>query len=65
MDKYSGACTGDEEVFLLCEKVNKKEIKIRFFETDVEGNQLWEAFGSFTEADVHHQVSLLVLVQLV
>jgi hypothetical protein len=50
---------GDEEVFLLCEKVNKKEIKIRFFETDSEGNQLWEAFGSFTEADVHHQVCAL------
>lgn len=59
MDKYSGICTGDEEVFLLCEKVNKKEIKVRFFETDAEGNQIWEAFGNFTEADVHHQVAIV------
>ncbi|RWS29037.1 nuclear factor NF-kappa-B p105 subunit-like protein [Leptotrombidium deliense] len=59
MDKYSGVCTGDEEVFLLCEKVNKKEIKIRFFETDNDGSVLWEAFGNFTEADVHHQVAIV------
>ncbi|XP_053213510.1 nuclear factor NF-kappa-B p100 subunit-like isoform X2 [Panonychus citri] len=59
MDKYSGVCTGNEEVFLLCEKVNKKEIKIRFFETDMDGNQTWESFASFTEADVHHQVAIV------
>ncbi|RWS12814.1 nuclear factor NF-kappa-B p105 subunit-like protein [Dinothrombium tinctorium] len=59
MDKYSGVCTGDEEVFLLCEKVNKKEIKVRFFEADNEGSVLWEAYGNFTEADVHHQVAIV------
>ncbi|CAG2102607.1 unnamed protein product [Medioppia subpectinata] len=59
MDKYSGPATGDEEVFLLCEKVNKKEIKIRFFETDNDGHQLWESFANFTEADVHHQVAIV------
>ena len=37
--------------------MNKKEIKIRFFETNLEGNQIWEAFGNFNETDVHHQVS--------
>lgn len=25
MDKYGGCCTGNEEVFLLCEKVQKGE----------------------------------------
>ncbi|CAG2172011.1 unnamed protein product [Oppiella nova] len=59
MDKYCGPATGDEEVFLLCEKVNKKEIKIRFFETDSDGHQLWESFANFTEADVHHQVAIV------
>lgn len=59
MDKYSGVCTGDEEVYLLCEKVNKKEIKIRFFEVDADGNQIWEAYGQFMEADVHHQVAIV------
>lgn len=59
MDKYAGVCTGDEEVFLLCEKVNKKEIKVRFFEADGEGKPLWEAFANFSEADVHHQVAIV------
>lgn len=44
---------------MLCEKVNKKEIRIRFFETDHEGNQQWEAFGNFNESDVHHQVAIV------
>lgn len=51
---------GDEEVFLLCEKVNKKEIKVRFFEPDSEGNTIWESYGSFSESDVHHQVAIVV-----
>jgi len=59
MDRYSGVSTGDDEVFLLCEKVNKKEIKVRFFEADPDGNQTWEAFGCFSEADVHHQVAIV------
>ncbi|XP_074597268.1 nuclear factor NF-kappa-B p100 subunit-like isoform X2 [Brevipalpus obovatus] len=59
MDKYSGLCTGNEEVFLLCEKVNKKEIKIRFFEADMDGNPTWESYALFSEADVHHQVAIV------
>lgn len=59
MDRYSGSCVGDDEIFLLCEKVNKKEIKVRFFETDTDGNQVWESFANFTEADVHHQVAIV------
>lgn len=61
MDKYAGLCTGDDEVFLLCEKVNKKEIKIRFFELDTKNsnNQIWEAFAHFNESDVHHQVCIV------
>lgn len=59
MDKHSGTCIGGDEVFLLCEKVNKKDIKIRFFEVDIHGNSVWEAFGNFTEADVHHQVAIV------
>ncbi len=51
--------TGGDEVYLLCEKVNKKEIRVRFFEVDSEGNQQWEAFGHFNESDVHHQVAIV------
>ncbi|XP_013771872.1 nuclear factor NF-kappa-B p105 subunit-like [Limulus polyphemus] len=59
ISKYTGFCTGNEEVFLLCEKVNKKDIKIRFFEEDREGNILWEGCGDFSENDVHHQVAIV------
>ncbi|XP_076317880.1 nuclear factor NF-kappa-B p105 subunit-like isoform X2 [Tachypleus tridentatus] len=59
ISKYTGFCTGNEEVFLLCEKVNKKDIKIRFFEEDKEGNVLWEGCGDFSENDVHHQVAIV------
>ncbi|XP_022248844.1 nuclear factor NF-kappa-B p105 subunit-like isoform X2 [Limulus polyphemus] len=59
MDKCSGLCTGSDEVFLLCEKVNKKDIKVMFFEEDENGMILWQDFGSFTEADVHHQVAIV------
>lgn len=50
---------GDEEVFLLCEKVNRKEIRVRFFELDADGSQVWNSFASFNESDVHHQVAIV------
>lgn len=58
MDKYSGSCKGGDEVFLLCERVNKKDIEIRFFE-EKDGKQIWEAKGHFTDSDVHHQVAIV------
>lgn len=57
MDKYGGCCTGNEEVFLLCEKVQKDDIQVRFVEQDDDGKTIWEAFGNFGPFDVHRQVS--------
>jgi len=34
------------------------DIEVRFYEEDAEGEMIWQAFGSFTAADIHHQVSL-------
>ncbi|UXI14782.1 geranylgeranyl pyrophosphate synthase [Sarcoptes scabiei] len=59
INRFFGSVIGGEEIYLLCEKVNKKEIRIRFFEIDNEGCQRWEAFGEFTETDVHHQVAIV------
>lgn len=59
ISKCSGVCTGNEEVFLLCEKVNKKDIKIRFYEEDADGRIMWEDYGHFSENDVHHQVAIV------
>ena len=59
INQFYGSVIGGDEIYLLCEKVNKKEIRIRFFEIDNDGNQQWEAFGQFNETDVHHQVAIV------
>nr|AHI17304.1 nuclear Factor kappa B-a [Mytilus galloprovincialis] len=59
MDKYGGSCRGDEEVFLLCEKVQKDDISVRFVEQDEDGNVVWEAFGNFGPFDVHRQYAIV------
>ncbi|CAG05087.1 unnamed protein product, partial [Tetraodon nigroviridis] len=54
MDKTCGTVLGGDEIFLLCDKVQKDDIEIRFYEEDEGG---WEAFGDFSPTDVHKQVS--------
>ncbi|XP_078065068.1 putative transcription factor p65 homolog, partial [Mustelus asterias] len=53
VNKNSGSCKGGEEIFLLCDKVQKEDIEVRFFTTD------WEGKGSFSQADVHRQVAIV------
>lgn len=43
---------------LFVSKVDKKNIKVRFFEEDDAGNLIWEDFGEFSEIDVHHQYGI-------
>ncbi|KAH3863816.1 nuclear factor NF-kappa-B p105 subunit-like isoform X2 [Dreissena polymorpha] len=59
MDKYSGCCTGGDEVFLLCEKVQRDDIKVKFMEQDFQGNILWQADGLFSPLDVHRQFAIV------
>ncbi|XP_061393787.1 nuclear factor NF-kappa-B p110 subunit [Musca vetustissima] len=54
----TGSATGGEDLILLVEKVNKKNIKVRFFEMN-EDDLVWEAFASFRESDVHHQYAIV------
>lgn len=35
-----------------------ENIKIRFFELDQDGNEVWEEFGKFNDMDVHHQYAI-------
>ena len=35
-----------------------ENIKVRFFETDENEEIIWEDWGNFTEADVHHQYAI-------
>ncbi|XP_063314632.1 nuclear factor NF-kappa-B p105 subunit [Pelobates fuscus] len=58
MDRTSGCVTGGEEVYLLCDKVQKDDIQIRFYEEDESGG-LWEGFGDFSPTDVHRQFAIV------
>ncbi|XP_047458405.1 nuclear factor NF-kappa-B p100 subunit isoform X2 [Mugil cephalus] len=57
MDKTCGSVLGGDEIFLLCDKVQKDDIEIRFYEEDDEG--CWEAFGDFSPTDVHKQYAIV------
>ncbi|XP_077960467.1 nuclear factor NF-kappa-B p100 subunit isoform X2 [Gasterosteus aculeatus] len=57
MDKTCGTVLGGDEIFLLCDKVQKDDIEIRFYEEDDEGG--WEAFGDFSPTDVHKQYAIV------
>ncbi|XP_041107435.1 proto-oncogene c-Rel [Polyodon spathula] len=53
VNKNYGGVKGGEEIFLLCDKVQKDDIEVRFF------TQSWEGKGSFSQADVHRQVAIV------
>ncbi|KAJ7307406.1 hypothetical protein JRQ81_009422 [Phrynocephalus forsythii] len=53
VNRNSGSCLGGDEIFLLCDKVQKEDIEVRFFKDS------WEARGSFSQADVHRQVAIV------
>nr|XP_055025271.1 proto-oncogene c-Rel [Misgurnus anguillicaudatus] len=53
VNKNSGSVKGGDEIFLLCDKVQKDDIEVRFF------TPTWEAKGSFSQADVHRQVAIV------
>ncbi|KAH9519545.1 hypothetical protein Btru_002981 [Bulinus truncatus] len=59
VDKSSGKARGGDEVFLLCDKVNKEDIKIRFYEENEQGIVVWEDFGDFGQGDVHRQYAIV------
>ncbi|XP_011644523.1 nuclear factor NF-kappa-B p100 subunit isoform X2 [Pogonomyrmex barbatus] len=59
IDKFTSSCEGGEEVFILVEKVSKKNIKIKFFELDEDDTEIWIDYGRFSELDVHHQYAMV------
>ncbi|KAK3581422.1 hypothetical protein CHS0354_016284 [Potamilus streckersoni] len=58
VDRTSGKSKGGDEVFLLCEKINRDDIRIRFFEERDE-ETVWESFGDFSQNDVHRQFAIV------
>ncbi|XP_035260334.1 proto-oncogene c-Rel-like [Anguilla anguilla] len=55
VNRNSGSVRGGDEIFLLCDKVQKDDIEVRFF---TQGGT-WEAKGCFSQADVHRQVAVV------
>ncbi|KAF6207519.1 hypothetical protein GE061_015965 [Apolygus lucorum] len=53
----SGSVIGGNEIILLCEKVAKEDISVRFFE-EKDGIIVWEGYGDFTPTQVHKQVAI-------
>ncbi|XP_078287037.1 transcription factor RelB-like isoform X2 [Rhinoraja longicauda] len=53
LNKDCGVCTGGEELFLLCDKVQKEDIAVIFSDDG------WEARGVFSQTDVHRQIAIV------
>jgi len=52
----SAPVAGGINMILLCEKVAKEDIQVRFFE-ERDGQLIWEGYGDFQPTHVHKQVS--------
>ncbi|KAK0097946.1 hypothetical protein PV326_012625 [Microctonus aethiopoides] len=53
----SASAAGGMEMMLLCEKVAKEDIQVRFFE-ERDGQVVWEGLGDFQPSHVHKQVAI-------
>ncbi|KAI9579887.1 hypothetical protein GQX74_000675, partial [Glossina fuscipes] len=51
----AGSVKGNSEMILLCDKVSKTDIKVRFYEQ----NTGWTAYGLFEQKDVHKQTAIV------
>lgn len=57
LSHYSASCAGGIEVILLCDRVLKDDIQIRFFQ--IQGNRLiWENYGQFKSSDIHKNFAI-------
>ncbi|XP_029166122.1 embryonic polarity protein dorsal-like [Nylanderia fulva] len=53
----SASVAGGMDMILLCEKVAKEDIQVRFFE-ERDGQLLWEGYGDFQPTHVHKQTAI-------
>ncbi|KAJ8673214.1 hypothetical protein QAD02_004476 [Eretmocerus hayati] len=57
LSHYTASVAGGTEMVLLCEKVAKEDIQVRFFE-ERDGYVCWEGLGDFQPTQVHKQVAI-------
>lgn len=53
----SAPATGGREVILLCDRISKDDIQIRFYE-ERDGKLIWETYSELSPTDVHKQVAI-------
>eukprot|EP00118_Oscarella_pearsei_P017684 m.177408 g.177408 ORF g.177408 m.177408 type:complete len:939 (+) comp39158_c2_seq68:4396-7212(+) len=59
MDRHSGSVAGGDEIFLLCDRVQKDDIEVKFIEKEPVAGGNWEALASFSTNDVHRQYAIV------
>lgn len=59
IDKQAGSCIGGDEVFLLCSKVQKDDIRVKFYEQSDDDSEPWIDYGKFSPTDVHRQYAIV------
>lgn len=57
----NASVAGGTEMILLCEKVIKNDIQVRFFEKK-DGQVVWEGFGDFEPNNLYKQVCTIFKV---
>ena len=57
LTETSGPVNGGKETLLFCDKINKDDIQVRFYE-EKNDQLLWEGFGDFQPSDVHKQYGI-------
>ena len=55
----TGNLSGGDVVCIFTECVKKDDIKVRFFQLNENNERCWEAFATFSDADVHKQCAIL------
>lgn len=57
LSDVAASVAGGKEIILLCEKVAKEDISVRFYE-EKHGKIVWEDNGEFQHSNVHKQVAI-------
>jgi len=57
LSHHSAPATGGREVILLCDRISKDDIQIRFYEERDE-KLIWETYSDISPTDVHKQVAI-------
>ena len=59
ISRVFGSTNGGEEVFLLCDKIEKRDIEVIFYTEDADGRRRLIGNGQFSPVDVWHQYAIV------